>query len=252
MTGSPARRPARPYGRWPQPGSGWRSGGPIRPRRPVSGARHAATVAAAATANAAAATPRLMPPWSHRRSCAPWILVGHSASFASYGVGHAARTCRRRTRRTCLGRDRPRAPRLHRDPEREHDVRPASGASTATCSAPSTSSATGARRATSAARRSRSHELAGPHAGHRRRGAGDRRRRAHAAHADTVLLYGHLDKQPEMHGWREGLGPWTPVLDGDRLYGRGGADDGYSAFASLDRDRGGPRRRTDRTPAASC
>jgi acetylornithine deacetylase/succinyl-diaminopimelate desuccinylase-like protein len=50
---------------------------------------------------------------------------------------------------------------------------------------------------------------------------------------DTVLLYGHLDKQPEMEGWREGLAPWTPVLDGDRLYGRGGADDGYSAFASL-------------------
>jgi acetylornithine deacetylase/succinyl-diaminopimelate desuccinylase-like protein len=50
---------------------------------------------------------------------------------------------------------------------------------------------------------------------------------------DTVLLYGHLDKQPEMDGWRDGLGPWTPVLDGDRLYGRGGADDGYSAFASL-------------------
>ena len=49
----------------------------------------------------------------------------------------------------------------------------------------------------------------------------------------TVLLYGHLDKQPEMVGWREGLGPWEPVVDGDRLYGRGGADDGYAAFASL-------------------
>jgi len=49
----------------------------------------------------------------------------------------------------------------------------------------------------------------------------------------TVLLYGHLDKQPEMVGWRSGLGPWTPVREGDRLYGRGGADDGYSAFASL-------------------
>ena len=49
----------------------------------------------------------------------------------------------------------------------------------------------------------------------------------------TVLLYGHLDKQPEMVGWREGLGPWEPVIEGDRLYGRGGADDGYSAFASL-------------------
>jgi acetylornithine deacetylase/succinyl-diaminopimelate desuccinylase-like protein len=50
---------------------------------------------------------------------------------------------------------------------------------------------------------------------------------------DTVVLYGHLDKQPEMHGWREGLGAWTPVIEGDRLYGRGGADDGYAAFASL-------------------
>jgi acetylornithine deacetylase/succinyl-diaminopimelate desuccinylase-like protein len=50
---------------------------------------------------------------------------------------------------------------------------------------------------------------------------------------DTVMLYGHLDKQPEMTGWRAGLGPWTPVLDGDKLYGRGGADDGYSIFASL-------------------
>jgi len=51
--------------------------------------------------------------------------------------------------------------------------------------------------------------------------------------ADTVLLYGHLDKQPEMAGWREGLGPWTPVRDGDRLYGRGGADDGYALFAAI-------------------
>jgi acetylornithine deacetylase/succinyl-diaminopimelate desuccinylase-like protein len=51
--------------------------------------------------------------------------------------------------------------------------------------------------------------------------------------ADTVLLYGHLDKQPEMTGWREGLGPWQPVLEGDKLYGRGGADDGYAIFSSL-------------------
>ena len=50
---------------------------------------------------------------------------------------------------------------------------------------------------------------------------------------DTVLLYGHCDKQPEMTGWREDLGPWKPVLEGDKLYGRGGADDGYAAFASL-------------------
>jgi acetylornithine deacetylase/succinyl-diaminopimelate desuccinylase-like protein len=50
---------------------------------------------------------------------------------------------------------------------------------------------------------------------------------------ETALLYGHLDKQPEMSGWSEGLGPWTPVRRGDRLYGRGGADDGYSAFAAI-------------------
>jgi acetylornithine deacetylase/succinyl-diaminopimelate desuccinylase-like protein len=50
---------------------------------------------------------------------------------------------------------------------------------------------------------------------------------------DTVLLYGHLDKQPEMTGWRDGLGPWTPVMEGERLYGRGGADDGYAIFSSL-------------------
>ncbi|MFO0604748.1 MAG: M20 family metallopeptidase [Polyangiales bacterium] len=50
---------------------------------------------------------------------------------------------------------------------------------------------------------------------------------------DTVLLYGHLDKQPEMTGWRADLAPWKPVREGDRLYGRGGADDGYAAFASL-------------------
>jgi len=49
----------------------------------------------------------------------------------------------------------------------------------------------------------------------------------------TVLLYGHLDKQPEMTGWRAGLGPWTPVIEDGRLYGRGGADDGYAIFASL-------------------
>ncbi len=49
----------------------------------------------------------------------------------------------------------------------------------------------------------------------------------------TTILYGHLDKQPEMEGWRPDLGPWTPVRQGDRLYGRGGADDGYAAFASL-------------------
>lgn len=50
---------------------------------------------------------------------------------------------------------------------------------------------------------------------------------------DTVLLYGHMDKQPEMTGWDTDLSPWKPVIKGDRLYGRGGADDGYSTFSSL-------------------
>ncbi len=51
--------------------------------------------------------------------------------------------------------------------------------------------------------------------------------------APTVLLYGHYDKQPEFSGWLDGLGPWTPVMRDGRLYGRGGADDGYALFASL-------------------
>ncbi|WP_395645878.1 M20/M25/M40 family metallo-hydrolase [Terricaulis sp.] len=50
---------------------------------------------------------------------------------------------------------------------------------------------------------------------------------------DTVLLYGHLDKQPEMTGWVDGKGPWIPVIEGDKLYGRGGADDGYAMFGAL-------------------
>lgn len=50
---------------------------------------------------------------------------------------------------------------------------------------------------------------------------------------ETILMYGHLDKQPEMSGWHEDLHPWKPVLKDGRLYGRGAADDGYSAYASL-------------------
>ncbi|HKQ11358.1 MAG TPA: M20/M25/M40 family metallo-hydrolase [Rhizomicrobium sp.] len=49
----------------------------------------------------------------------------------------------------------------------------------------------------------------------------------------TVLMYGHLDKQPEMMGWSEDTGPWQPVLKDGKLYGRGGADDGYAMFASI-------------------
>src|SRR6185436_12081286 len=48
-----------------------------------------------------------------------------------------------------------------------------------------------------------------------------------------VLLYGHLDKQPPLEGWNEGLGPWKPVIKQGRLYGRGCADDGYAAFAAI-------------------
>ena len=51
--------------------------------------------------------------------------------------------------------------------------------------------------------------------------------------AGTVLLYGHLDKQPEMVGWRADGGPWTPLIEDGKLYGRGGADDGYAVFAAL-------------------
>lgn len=50
---------------------------------------------------------------------------------------------------------------------------------------------------------------------------------------ETILLYGHMDKQPEMTGWEVDLGPWKPVLKDGKLYGRGGADDGYSIFAAL-------------------
>jgi acetylornithine deacetylase/succinyl-diaminopimelate desuccinylase-like protein len=50
---------------------------------------------------------------------------------------------------------------------------------------------------------------------------------------DTVVLYGHLDKQPEFSGWRSDLGPWTPKYENGLLYGRGGADDGYAVYASV-------------------
>src|ERR1700743_1315891 len=50
---------------------------------------------------------------------------------------------------------------------------------------------------------------------------------------DTIVLYGHLDKQPEFDGWRNDLGPWTPKFENGKLYGRGGADDGYAIYASL-------------------
>ncbi len=54
-----------------------------------------------------------------------------------------------------------------------------------------------------------------------------------AAVNPTVLMYGHLDKQPEFTGWRSDLGPWTPKYENGKLYGRGGADDGYAVYASI-------------------
>lgn len=50
---------------------------------------------------------------------------------------------------------------------------------------------------------------------------------------EVVLLYGHYDKQPEMVGWADDLDPWKPVIKDGKLYGRGGADDGYATFGSL-------------------
>jgi len=54
-----------------------------------------------------------------------------------------------------------------------------------------------------------------------------------AGATQTALMYGHLDKQPEFSGWRADLGPWTPRLEDGKLYGRGGADDGYAVYAAI-------------------
>ncbi len=54
-----------------------------------------------------------------------------------------------------------------------------------------------------------------------------------SASGQNVLMYGHLDKQPEFSGWRSDLGPWTPKYEDGKLYGRGGADDGYAVYASI-------------------
>ena len=61
----------------------------------------------------------------------------------------------------------------------------------------------------------------------------DATRSAGEGSGQTVLMYGHMDKQPEFNGWRNDLGPWTPVYEDGKLYGRGGADDGYAVYASI-------------------
>jgi len=50
---------------------------------------------------------------------------------------------------------------------------------------------------------------------------------------EPIVVYGHMDKQPPLGEWRSGLGPYEPVREGDLLYGRGTADDGYSTFAAV-------------------
>eukprot|EP00826_Nyctotherus_ovalis_P002262 TRINITY_DN10437_c0_g1_i5.p1 TRINITY_DN10437_c0_g1~~TRINITY_DN10437_c0_g1_i5.p1 ORF type:complete len:472 (-),score=168.49 TRINITY_DN10437_c0_g1_i5:63-1478(-) len=48
----------------------------------------------------------------------------------------------------------------------------------------------------------------------------------------NLFFYGHCDKQPPCtEQWRKGLDPYTPTVEGTRLYGRGSSDDGYAAFA---------------------
>ena len=49
----------------------------------------------------------------------------------------------------------------------------------------------------------------------------------------TALMYGHMDKQPPLLPWAEGLHPYEPVLRDGKLYGRGGADDGYALCAAV-------------------
>ncbi|MEU6645003.1 M20/M25/M40 family metallo-hydrolase [Saccharomonospora sp. NPDC046836] len=53
-----------------------------------------------------------------------------------------------------------------------------------------------------------------------------------ATNPETVVIYGHLDKQPAAGDWSPGLGPWTPVVKDERLYGRGAGDDGYAGYAA--------------------
>lgn len=53
----------------------------------------------------------------------------------------------------------------------------------------------------------------------------------HSDDASNVLMYGHLDKQPEASGWDDNKGPWSPVVENNRLYGRGAVDNGYALYA---------------------
>ncbi len=50
---------------------------------------------------------------------------------------------------------------------------------------------------------------------------------------NPIIVYGHMDKQPPLGEWRSGLGPYEPVREGEKLFGRGTADDGYAVFAAV-------------------
>ena len=117
--------------------------------------------------------------------------------------------------------------RLHPDPEQISALRRGLGSATATCAPRSSSCSHGRAAANIHGLTAEIVTSARPHtvdccATFRPTGG-----------SGTVLLYGHYDKQPEFSGWADGLGPWTPVLREGRLYGRGGADDGYAMFGSL-------------------
>lgn len=44
----------------------------------------------------------------------------------------------------------------------------------------------------------------------------------------TILIYGHMDKQPHFPNWIAGTNNTEPAIIDGKLYGRGGADDGYA------------------------
>ena len=124
-------------------------------------------------------------------------------------------------------RDRPDPGRIHQDPEQIAVLRPGLGGARLYGGGRGAVRGLGARPGSRRFRAPRSRSSGCP--GAPRSSSSTSRARAH----DTVLLYGHLDKQPEMVGWAEGYGPWIPRLEGDKLYGRGGADDGYAMFGAL-------------------
>jgi acetylornithine deacetylase/succinyl-diaminopimelate desuccinylase-like protein len=62
----------------------------------------------------------------------------------------------------------------------------------------------------------------------------------------TVFTYGHADViRGQDASWREGLGPWKVTVEGDRIYGRGTADNkgqhtiNLAALDTVMRARGG-------------